>query len=467
MFVYDERDGLPVFNFQYVDDLFDFLLDTGVRPFVEFGFSPRALARETDGVFWWKGHGSPPTDLGRWANLVDRVVRHWVDRYGLDEVSRWYFEVWNEPNLYPFFRGSQSEYFALYEATVTAVKAISPTLRVGGPATSNFVPDGRFDGEFEDESKHGLVRAAAEAGTLDQLEWRPVWVEAFLSWCANHSLPVDFVSAHPYPTDWPLDEHGNGLRLTRGKDATPTDLRTLRRIVDASAYPDAEIHLTEWSSSSSPRDHTHDFLQAATFVVRANLHALHLADSLSYWVFTDVFEENGAGNAAFHGGFGMMTYQGVRKPVFTAYRFLNALGDQLVDWREDSVVTRDSMTGTVAVLAYNYPDDVETSVPASWDDRRQAEETLSQGTPRVFDATIVGLRPGDRYRVQLLDRSHGDVVHAWQTLRSPASPTIDQIATLREVGRDNDTGTLTVNDEGSLHILAELEPWALLSVSPL
>jgi xylan 1,4-beta-xylosidase len=119
-----------------------------------------------------------------------------VARYGLQEVRRWYFEVWNEPNLNPFFRGTKSEYFALYEATVRAIGDVDAGLRVGGPATSNFVPDGRFDGEREDKSQHAVVSGAADLNTL---EWRPVWVEDFLAHCHDRGLPVDFVSCHPYP----------------------------------------------------------------------------------------------------------------------------------------------------------------------------------------------------------------------------------------------------------------------------
>lgn len=223
MFVYTEReDGTPVLNFQYVDALFDALLDAGVRPFVELGFSPRALARETETVFWWGAHGAPPVDLDRWSFLVRSLVEHWVARYGLAEVRAWYFEVWNEANLRGFFRGTRSEYLALYAASARAVKAVDERLRVGGPATSNFVPDARFDGETEDFQVHEATLGA----DLDSLDWKPVWLEAFLDFCEREHLPVDFVSTHPYPTDWALDEHGQGARLTREVDATPRTSRS-------------------------------------------------------------------------------------------------------------------------------------------------------------------------------------------------------------------------------------------------
>ncbi|MBD5784709.1 beta-xylosidase [Cellulosimicrobium terreum] len=459
MFVYTEReDGTPVLNFQYVDTLFDALLDAGVRPFVEIGFSPRALARETETVFWWGAHGAPPVDLDRWAWLVRSLVEHWVVRYGPAEVREWYFEVWNEANLKGFFRGTRSEYLALYAVTARAVKSVDPALRVGGPATSNFVPDARFDGETEDFQVH-----AATLGTdLDTLDWKPVWLDAFLEFCEREDLPVDFVSTHPYPTDWALDEHGQGERLTREVDATPKDLALLRRIVDASAFPDAEIHLTEWSSSSSPRDFTHDTVPAAVYVARTVLRSLGTVDSLAYWTFTDVFEEGGAGDAMFHGGFGMLTLQGVPKPTFHAYRMLHALGGTLLARGDDGVVTRDDATGRVSVLAHHYPDEVTRSVPASFDDRSVAEATQATGEPRALDLVVDGLEPGAVVEVETLDPSLVDPVATWQAMGSPSSPTREQTALLDAAARATRRETVVVPDDGALRLARTLAPWTLL-----
>ena len=458
MFVYTERaDGTPAYNFQYLDALFDALLDLGVRPFVEFGFSPRAMARETATMFWWGAHGAPPTDLGRWAELIDRVVRHWVRRYGRHEVRRWYFEVWNEPNLRGFFRGTRSEYFQLYAATVRAVQAVDAGLRVGGPATSNFVPDARFDTEIED------VSAQIDVGAdLDALAWRPVWVDEFLAFCRREGLPVDFVSTHPYPTDWALDEHGQGAKLTRGVDATPTDLARLRAIVTAGPYPDAEIHLTEWNSSSSPRDHAHDTLPAATYVVRSVLHSLDTVDSLAYWTFTDVFEEGGAGDELFHGGFGLITLPGIPKPTFHAYRMLGMLGDRLLARTDGAVVTRDADSGRITALAYHYPAEEPKSVPASFDSREVAVATQAKGRPRALRLGVEALPAGARFEVEVLDAEHGDAVGAWRELGEPADPTREQLAHLDRRARATAVSGLAADADGTVRLDVTMSPWSIV-----
>ncbi|HEX3356556.1 MAG TPA: hypothetical protein VHS31_06195 [Tepidisphaeraceae bacterium] len=460
MFIYRETDGQPVYNFQYVDDLFDRMLEIGVKPFVELGFCPGDLASQKKTIFWWEGHGSPPRDYSRWAELVTRTIRHWLDRYGIDEVRSWYFEVWNEPNLNPFFRGTRSQYFELYKVSAKAIKSIDPALRVGGPSTSNFVPDARFDGETEDISQHATVLQTSD---LDALDWRPVWLTQFLEFCHREHLPVDFVSCHPYPTDWALDALGQTVKQTRSVNATRKDLATVRQMIDASPFPHAEIHLTEWSSSPSPRDHTHDCLDAATFIVKANLESIGLVDSLSYWTFTDVFEENGAGDTIFHGGFGMMNYQGIVKPAFHAYRFLHALGDELLARCPGAVVTRHSNSGRMTALVYHYPDEM-TKAPPLCNTRDAALQALATGSAKAIKLILSGLKPGAKVLVEMLDQQHGNALAAWKSIASPETPTRQQTHQLREAAMTTKQVSLIADDLGVLDIEQSIDPWSVLLI---
>lgn len=455
MFVYREADGQPVYNWQYVDELFDRMLAIGVRPFVELGFMPGALASTERTQFWWKGNISPPRDMAKWVGLVDAFARHVIARYGLDEVSTWYFEVWNEPNLRVFWDGTRSQYFELYRHSVQALKRVSPRLRVGGPATSNFVGDERFDGDVEDKA----AQRTNSVDDIDALPWHGVWIEAFLAFCAREGLPVDFVSAHPYPTDFALSpDTGRNKGRTRSRDATLHDLRWIRRAVGSSAFPHAEIHLTEWSSSPSSRDHTHDYLQAAAFVAKTNLDCAGLVQSLSYWTFTDVFEEQGAGAEPFHGGFGLINYQGIVKPAFHGYRMLAALGDELLDWRDGIAVTRHRQTGKLAILVIHYPDEVTTAL--SFGDRAQAERMLATGHPRTFSFAIDKLPPQSRFTVETLDRDHGNAVGLWQAMGSP--PTLDraQATNLRAGALALGRGEAKADAHGTLNWQATLAPWS-------
>ena len=317
----EDRQGRPVYNFQYIDAVYDAILDAGVRPFVEFGFMPQKMASGEKSIFWWKGNITPPRDYAKWEGLVRALVGHWTERYGRAEVRRWYFEVWNEPNLKDlFWSGEQADYFRLYEATARAIKSVSPDYRVGGPATA-----GR------------------------------AWVPEMIKHAAEARVPLDFITTHDYGVSGRgLDAEGNQqLFLDPAPDAIVSGVRGVRAQVGASAMPGLPLHYTEWSTSYSPRDPVHDAYLSAAYIVSRLKGSEGHAESMSYWTFTDIFEENGPVPSPFHGGFGLINFQGLRKPSFYAYQFLNRLGEEeLVSDDAGSWVTRGR--GGVQALFWNY-----------------------------------------------------------------------------------------------------------------
>jgi xylan 1,4-beta-xylosidase len=455
MFVYREQDGKPVYNFQYIDDLFDRMLANGARPFVELGFSPSAMVTEKGSTsFWWKGNGSPPNDYRKWAELVRRFLNHCIARYGAEEVRSWYFEVWNEPNLHGFWTGTQAQYFELYKVTALAVKGVDPHLRVGGPATSNFYLDDEV-----------LKQAKTSGADLESLPWHPIWLDEFLRYCADNDLPVDFVSTHPYPADFTADEKTKTM-MHRSVNSTRDDLRMVRKLVGASHYPHAEIHLTEWSSSSSSRDHTHDSLQAAAFVVKTNLDSIGLVDSLSYWTFTDVFEEQGAGDSIFHGGFGLINYQGIPKPVFHGYRFLNELGDELLAKTAGAVITRDSKNGKLAALAYNYPPEISFALPGT-SSLEEADKMTDTGSARELSLTLTGLPPGAPFEIETLDKEHGNATAAWEAMGRPDPPTREQTTALKAAAWATHKELLHADESGTIILHRAIPAWTVVLIRQL
>src|ERR1700688_4973240 len=126
-----------LYSFFNADQIIDFLLSIGMRPFVELSFMPETLASGRTTVFRYRGNVTPPADYDQWAALIQKLVAHWVDRYGATEVRQWFFEVWNEPNLQAFWPARQEDYFTLYRYTVTAIKSVDGAVKVGGPATAD------------------------------------------------------------------------------------------------------------------------------------------------------------------------------------------------------------------------------------------------------------------------------------------------------------------------------------------
>jgi xylan 1,4-beta-xylosidase len=321
MGVYSEdKQGRPVYNFQYVDALYDAILNAGMKPFVELGFMPQALASGDKTVFWWKGNITPPKDYGKWERLIEALVKHWTERYGAGEVREWYFEVWNEPNLDGFWSGGQAEYFKLYKVTARAIKSVSPDYRVGGPATA-----GRG------------------------------WIPETIDFATRNGVPLDFISTHDYGVKGiGFDEGGvQQLYLDASPDAIIGGVRQARAQIASSALPRLPLHYTEWSTSYSPRDPVHDSYVSAPYILSRLKGSEGYADSLSYWTFTDIFEENGPVPSPFHGGFGLLNFQGLRKPAFYAYQLLNRLGDTELSSNDAQSWVCRSGRG-VQVLFWNY-----------------------------------------------------------------------------------------------------------------
>ncbi len=455
MFVVREVSGKLQYNWYYIDQIFDALQEIGIRPIVELGFMPPALASGNGTQFWWKGNVTPPKDIQAWEELVRALVLHFVERYGLSEVRNWYFEVWNEPDLHAFWNGTKSQYFELYQVSVRAVKSVDASLKVGGPATSNFVPDERFDGEVEDTSKHMTHKTE----DLDSLSWKGVWIEDFLNFCEKKGLPVDFVSTHPYPTDFALDGQQHMKGSSRHVNSLRDDMQWLKNRVEQSAYPNAELHLTEWSSSPTSRDYSHDYLPAADYIVKSNLDNTGRADSLSYWVFTDIFEEAGGGPEAFHGGFGMMNVHGIKKPSYWAYYFLNCLGEEELAREDEGIVTR-SKDGKLQALFYNYAKELRQAVPiAGYPHYERAEAIQDMGQERVQQVYLKGLLAGAIFRISTLDKEHSSA-ELWKKMGYPKNLTKQQEHALKEVSPA--LSFATADENGELNLSIRLLPWSIV-----
>jgi xylan 1,4-beta-xylosidase len=318
----EDKNGKPEYNYMYVDVLFDYLLSIGIKPFVELGFMPLALASGDTTIFWWKGNVTPPKDYEKWGALIRNLTEHFTERYGADEVKTWYFEVWNEPNLTPWFwTGTQEEYFKLYTYSAKAIKSVNPAYRVGGPATAG-----------------------------------AAWEGELIEYCKQNNVPVDFISTHAYGVNQGyLDEYGNmGTVLDRKPMSLSCDVLQSRKEISESSMPGKELHYTEWSASYTPADPIHDSYHEATYVLQKIKQVGDAATSMSYWVFSDIFEEAGPRFTPFHGGFGMLTIQGINKPVFYAYQFMNKLGDtELVNSDSTSWVCKDG-NGNIQALVWDF-----------------------------------------------------------------------------------------------------------------
>jgi xylan 1,4-beta-xylosidase len=409
MGVYGEtKDGQPRHNWQYVDQLYDALLAMNIRPFVEISFMPSALASGNKTIFWWRANVTPPKAYDRWDDLIKDLVQHWTERYGADEVKQWYFEVWNEADYPAFFEPRdpnrrREEYFELYAHTADDVKSVNPAYRVGGPAGST-----------------------------------TGWVRPLIEFSLSNSVPVDFISFHSYglgggPSG--LDEYGEQLHYLSSNLDAPADTASKQRpVIDATARAGLPIHITEWSTSYSPRDPVHDAYFSAPYILEQFKHSERDIASMSYWVFTDIFEEAGPPMTPFHGGFGLVTVQGIKKPAYFAYQFMNQLGPtELKNDDAASWVCRDDKGGA-QILLWDLTRPADKTVP-NQAIFRKLNPAQSKGSVR---ASLTNVPPGN-YRLALrqVGFEKNDAYSAYLKMGAPAQLTRAQEQQLRDAASGN------------------------------
>jgi xylan 1,4-beta-xylosidase len=282
-----------LYLFFNADQIVDFLLSIGMKPFVELSFMPQTLASGATTVFSYRANVTPPKDYDQWAILIQKLVTHWVSRYGAAEVRTWFFEVWNEPNLEAFWTGGQDGYFRLYRCTAAAIKGVDASIKLGGPATA--------------DNK---------------------WIPEFLAFCRTNAVPVDFVSTHHYPTD---------AFGTPGADTVTQLEHAPRGVMKSQAGTvreeagDLPLYYTEWNISSNPRDPMHDEPFAAAFATKIVMEAHGLVQGYSFWTFSDIFSENYFPSVPFQGGFGLLSIHGIAKPIYRAFQLLHGLGREVLE----------------------------------------------------------------------------------------------------------------------------------------
>jgi xylan 1,4-beta-xylosidase len=377
--VYDEdAQGNPVYNFSYVDQIYDGLLANGVRPYVELSFMPNKLAAsDLHQDFWYKPNVSPPKDWGRWDGLIAAFARHLVDRYGIDEVSQWYFEVWNEPNL-DFWAGEprQETYWNLYDHTALALKTVSERLRVGGPTTA-----------------------------------QAAWVAAMIQHCSEKHIPLDFVSSHVYANDTAQD-------VFHTQEDIPRDRMVCRAVskvhgeITGSPMPNLPLIWSEFNASYKNETDVTDSVYMGPWLADTVRQCDGLVDSMSYWTFSDVFEEQGVVKTPFYGGFGLIAEDGIPKPAFNAFKLLHRLGDERIDLDSNSALLTRRADGTLVLAVWNY-------VPPQL-----------TGSPRTLSLRLNGANARHAL-ISQVDHEHGDFRSTYEKMGSPRYPTQAQIQELR------------------------------------
>ena len=399
-----------IYSFFNADQVIDFLITIGMHPFVELSFMPQALASGSKTVFRYKANVTPPKNYKQWETLIYKLTLHWVERYGLDEVSKWFFETWNEPNLKAFWTGTRKSYFKLYQHTVEAIKSVDASLKVGGPATA-----------------------------------QTAWIEEFLDYCERNHLPVDFVTTHYYPTDAFSEGDTEKKLANASRDVMSEQAEKVRQ--QARSLP---LYFTEWNISSDPRHSLHDEPFASSYATHILMSLRGLVQGYSFWTFSDIFEENYFPSVPFHGGFGLLNLHSIPKPVYRAFELLHQVGDKQikVDGQHETVeVWAIRKENQLSLLAVNH------ALPGHSISSEQVEILLSKSPA-----------PRQSY-IQRIDEDHANPRRIWLAMGSPeylSAQAVEQLQAATELVKDPQSWSRT---EGDIKLRFDLPPDSLAAIT--
>jgi xylan 1,4-beta-xylosidase len=424
--LYTEKDGRPVYDYTIVDHIIDTWLARGIHPYLEIGFMPEALTAAPAGVPYrrpWKpgvdykgitaGWSYPPRDYARWAELVYEWTRHNVERYGRAEVERWYFEVWNEPNLGFYWLGSPEDFYRLHDYAVDAVRRALPNARVGGPDLAG--SGGTFMDGFLKHVTTGVNYATGKVGT-----------------------PTDFLSFHAKGQPTVVDGHvrmgiSNQLKTAAEAFAKIAGVPELAHKPVIIGENDPEGCAACPGPQNAYRNDTmYSSYTAATYArlwQLARHRNVNLEGALS-WAFTFVGQP-------WFAGYRQLATNGVDLPVLNVFRLFARLGPEQLEASSTGevplaqivsegvrgapdigVLATTTDDGRVDILLWHYHDD---DVP---------------GQPAEVHVSLTGLAPGPREaRVWRVDHNNADAFTAWKAMGSPSSPTPRQVARLVSAAR--------------------------------
>lgn len=401
-------------NWINVDRVYDGILDLGMKPIVEISFMPGYLKSGEATFGAYKGNITPPKSYEEWNDFMKLFLNHLIDRYGIEEIRNWPFEVWNEPNLPFFWTGTMEDYFKFYAETSKTIKSVDKDIMVGGPVTSS----GK-------------------------------WIPEFLKYCEENSLPLDFVDTHVYVGD-------NQEKLFGKKDAfklsdvIPEGAKMIRAQIDATSFKGLPLWLTEWSADSP------------AMIVDIIKNCMNSVALMSQWAGSGDYEELGVlpfilkeGN----NGYGMFASGGIPKPQFNTYKLLNKMGKTQLKSSEGPIWASRTNNGGAAIMVWNLAQVKQPAgIPGGSADRTVV------GEEKEFKIHIKGAKSGQKIEVSYVSMEKGSPFPYWRAIGSPLNPTPKEMNEIKKSAELATPEIMKLDAKGNLILKLAPEEIALIEI---
>lgn len=392
------KDGSLQFSFQLVEKALDFILSIGLKPLIQFSFMPAAIATDPQNTIFSSPFViSPPRRMEDWNRLVGAFLSRIRDRYGTPEIRTWLYSVWNEPDtsVQMFGFHNDQHFYNLYEQTWKTVRKFDSNLVFGSPS---------------------LFPA-----THHEIEW----LHRFIHFTQETDCVPQFMDIHYYSDDFEENDRTQPSFSTRAGFHSDPDhfrkhLNTMRTVMQACGMGGVPLYITEWNLTVSHRNLINDTCFKGTYVAKNFLDTYDLADSLGYWSLTDLMEEYHLPQQTFHGGPGLFTQNGIKKPPYYAMVLMRRLGNILLSSGDGWFVTRRD-NGSIAAIVYNYQHFDPLFLKEGFGQTQTARDGVFPHRV-VLDVSLplTGLPVGTyRIRETVLNQDHGSAFDRWVEMGAP------------------------------------------------
>lgn len=336
MFYSENEDGNPELCFTYIDLVIDFLLSINMKPFIELSFMPKDLAVDPSRtMFFIPSVISLPKSMDKWNYAIEMLIKHFISRYGRNEVESWPFFLWNEPDLTKMF-GFQNRYdfFDFYKETYNTIKKVSSLISFGSSPVFSYTLAGSND-----------------------------WIDTFMDYCKLNDCLPDFINMHFYPIDLSGQDPTTiskevhtkmrkSLVYMESENALKESILRVKNRIKTKNWNTDKIFLIGWNSSISHDELLNDTVYKSAYIAKNILENYDTLESFGYWQVSDFTEEVKIKNQLYHGGQGLFTYNRIKKSHYYIFQMLSKLGDKLINKGDKFFITTDGTN--IQIILYNY-----------------------------------------------------------------------------------------------------------------
>lgn len=397
MMVYKEDDkGNPIYNWFYIDEIFDFFYRLNLKPFIEIGFMPEALASKKQHAFLWHANVSYPKSMKKWNDLIRAFVKHCIDKYGLNEVKKWYFQIWNAPDLSEvFWYEDKDKFFDFFKSTYNSIKDICSDAKIGPPG---LLPHNKFE-----------------------------WMDGFLKFCETNFIELDFVACNIYAYTDPknislpsqLFNRDDTILALDKEDYLKDSISVIKELLKKYSI-NPPIFVTEWNLSPYTNDYTRDTCFLSSYITYNVINNIGSIDILSFWSLSDIIEEGLTESKLYHGGLGLLTYNRLKKPSYNAFSLLSKLGNNIIEKGNDYIVTSKNNNYQILLFNFVYFDELFMSGDKSLLDYHNRYNIFKNSNISKEIHLILSM-PSGNYRIKRwnLNRHSGSTFDAWESMGAP------------------------------------------------